>query len=402
MRTKGLSGVLALGLAAVAVVGCGSSSDSSSTSTASSGGAATTASANTDCTSSYTGECEYTDEQKAAAAKLGEEAAGTPVKLPAKTVGYVNFANGVEAADRVSAATKAAVEAIGWKFIQCDGKGDPTQQSRCGSTLLSQGANVLIVNSVDAGTMAAPLKQAKSKSIPAIVMFGAVPPSPLYGAQFAPDEALAGKSAADYLVDKLENTPGANKSIAIQNFPAPFCTERVDQLKNAVKGTDIKVAAEFEADGTNLTEGTRKQTLDILTQHPDLGGIFYCFDAAGAAGAQAVAQKYPGKKFPDRPLVVTFHAEKSTQDLIRAGQIDMVADTNEDGTAFLGVDQLAQLIARGTAMSKEMQPKQPVEYLEYDPVTADDLPPKGQFHAPKDAYPAFYEAKWKKEFGSGN
>ena len=59
-----------------------------------------------------------------------------------------------------------------------------------------------------------------------------------------------------------------------------------------------------------------------------------------------MASKYAGKTFPNKPLVVTFHADPSSQVLMRSGGIDAVVDNNYDATAWELADATAQHFAR--------------------------------------------------------
>ena len=101
--------------------------------------------------------------------------------------------------------------------------------------------------------------------------------------------------------------------------------------KNSSK---LKISVSATTDPTNLIAGTQKLVSDALTADPNTKAIWVSFDTAGQAAGQTVASKYAGKTFPNKPLVVTFHADPSTQGLMRSGGIDAVVDNNYDATAW--------------------------------------------------------------------
>src|SRR5581483_9630744 len=105
-------------------------------------------------------------------------------------------------------------------------------------------------------------------------------------------------------------------------------------------------------DPTNLIAGTQKTVTDELTADPNLKVIWADFDTAGQAAGQTVASRFAGKKFPDKPLLVTFHADPSTQGLMRSGAIDAVVDVNYDATAWELADAVAQHFALNKAWPK--------------------------------------------------
>ena len=96
----------------------------------------------------------------------------------------------------------------------------------------------------------------------------------------------------------------------------------------------LKISVSATTDPTNLIAGTQKLVSDALTADPNTKAIWVSFDTAGQAAGQVVSSKYAGKTFPNKPLVVTFHADPSTQGLMKSGGIDAVVDNNYDATAW--------------------------------------------------------------------
>ncbi|HWH19669.1 MAG TPA: hypothetical protein VN671_03990, partial [Solirubrobacterales bacterium] len=128
---------------------------------------------------------------------------------------------------------------------------------------------------------------------------------------------------------------------------------------------------------------------------------WFTFDTTGQVGGQVIQSKYPGKEFPDKPLVATFHGDLATLQLIESGAIDMESDVNYDAAVWEGIDGIAQELAREEPMSKENQPTYPTigDPFTYQIVNKENLPPEGEYVMPKWDVPSYFIAKWKAEYG---
>jgi ABC-type sugar transport system substrate-binding protein len=353
-----------LALVAVTIAACGSSSNSSSNSTASASSSTTTSAAAKlpagvlaatgkgapylpgPGTGKGIGPMTGTPEgDKATAAGTAEgKKLGTVSNPPHPTVGFLDILGGIESADRATNSVRQALKAVGYKMLYCNGAGDPKKWTTCGNSLLSQNVKAIFLTGIDPSSIPSVVKKAKAQNVPILDCCGLVGPG--FNAAFFPDEAEAGKVLSQALLAKLSG--GGDVSVA--DYPAPWAKARTDELKSLVKGSDVKISASSVTDPTNLVQGTQKTVTDQLTANPGLKGLWFAFDTAGQAGAQVVAGKYPGKAFPDRPALFTFHADPSTQVLMRKGAVDEVVDVNYDVTAWEAVDALVEFMARKTAL----------------------------------------------------
>ncbi len=375
---------LVCGLAIVAAA-CGSDSSSSSSA------------ADTTAQGGDAARAEKAKESGLAAAT----AAGTPVALPATTVGFVNIVGAVESAQRAERTFKEAATVVGWKVNSCDAQGDPTKMARCADTLLDQNVDVLVVLGIEPSLIKAQLNKAKKQNVPVVEFSGQVAPDPLFAGTYYPDESKAGQVLTDYLMPKLTELSADTVPIAVTDYPVQWSTERTDTLRAAVKDqSKVKIAVEATTDAANLVEGTRKQVNDQLTANPNLKAFWFGFDSAGQAGGQAVSAKFPGKQFPDKPMVVTFHADLATVELMRGGAIDAVSDVPYDASGWVAVDQIAGFLGRDTPMSPLPQPEYEGMGTIYDYVIVDttNLPPAGEYRVPENDYQTFFTTKWKNEF----
>jgi len=329
------------------------------------------------------------------------QAAGEKVEVPKTNIGFVNILGSIESAQRAERTFREAAGVVGFNVNTCDAQGDPTKMARCADSLLDQNVDVLVVLGIEPSLIQAQLKKAKSENVPVVEYSGQVAADPLWAGTYYPDEPKAGQVLTDYLMGKLNELPDSSVPIAVDDYPTEWSSARTDTLRKAVAAQDkVKIAVESTTDATNLIEGTRKTVTDELTANPDLKAFWFGFDTAGQAGGQAVQAKFAGKKFPDKPLVVTFHADLGTTDLMRAGAIDAVSDVPYDASGWVAVDQIAELMARKTPMSSEPQPSYPGIGTVYDYVIVDstNLPPKGEYRVPKNDYQTFFKTKWSNEF----
>jgi ABC-type sugar transport system substrate-binding protein len=335
----------------------------------------------------------------AAAVKAGTAAgkkAGKGKKLHLK-VGYLDIIGGIESADRADNSMRNAFKDIGSSWVYCDGAGTPTKWVQCGNSLLAQGVDVIALTGIDPSTMPSVVSAAKAKNVPIVDCCGTVGPG--FAGQFAPNETKNGKILAEYLKAKLASQSGQSSVISI-DYPAPWATQRTDQLKAMVSANSskLKITSDLKSDPTNLIEGTKKQVSDALTADPKARAIWVAFDTAGQAAAQVIQSKYAGKKFPDKPLLVTFHADPSTQPLIKSGAIDAVVDNNYDGTAWEMVDAVAQHFAKGKpfpAYGTSFSYPGLGDPMAYSIVTGANLPPANHYVAPKVDTVGYFMAKWK-------
>lgn len=351
-----------------------------------------------------TGQAAGGDERATAASEAGVEAAsaaGDPVEVPQATIGLVNILGAVESAQRAEREFRRATDVLGWEVNSCDAQGDPTRMARCADSLLDQNVDVMAVIGIEPSLIQAQLSKARQQNVPVVEFSGQVAADPLWAGTYYPDEPNAGQVLTDYLVERLNELPDETVPVAVHDYPAEWSAARTDALRAAAgDGSKIEIAVEATTDAANLVEGTRRQVTDQLTANPDLKAFWFGFDSAGQAGGQAVAARFPGETFPDKPMVVTFHADLATVELIRQGAIDAVADVPYDAAGWVAVDQIAGFLARDTPMAAEPQPEYPGIGTVYDDVVVDssNLPPEGEYRTPEHDYRTFFETKWSNEF----
>jgi ABC-type sugar transport system substrate-binding protein len=376
---------------AVALVGvaCGDDDDSS--------GSATTEQAGTAADAPSGGAADA-----AAAGEAAAKAAGPTVDLPTKTAGIVRFAGSLEADQRIVGTMEEGLELLGWKVILCDGQGDPVKVANCGNSLLDQKVDIMFSDGIPPVLFTAALNRAKKAGIPWINAGGSVDDDSALTASYYPDDATAGEVLADWLVPELETLEG-DVPIADHTWTAGWAKQRSDALKAAIEGTPITIAVTSVTDATDPVQGTQQTVTDQLTANPDLKAFWLDYSSSAPLGAAtAIGAKFPGKAFPDRPLLVTFLADQGNLGLLRSNKLDAVVDYPYFATGLVAVDQAAEFFARDTAPSKEPRPDYDgFPYLDYEILTPDNVPAEGEYRTPEGDALAFFEAKWNEEFGLG-
>ena len=180
---------------------------------------------------------------------------------------------------------------------------------------------------------------------------------------------------------------------------------RSDDLYVDLEGTNIKVVDEHISDLANQIADARQSVTSQLTAFPEVDALLGTANYTVPVMGQLVAQRYPGKQFPNRPLVVGYLDDLVNLDSIRKGEADAVATMRLDAPSYVAIDQLAQYFARGTALNMkaylESESVYGIDLREATLVTKDNLPDEGQYIEPEGDFITFFETKWKSEFGVG-
>jgi ABC-type sugar transport system substrate-binding protein len=335
--------------------------------------------------------------------EAGEEAGAEAgeAKLPGGTIGVINFLNGIESSDRLADTVTWGAAELGWDTIVCDGKGTPSQFVACGNSLLAQGVDAIVEIAIEPGQITPVLNKAKQQGVPVVQSGGGGVPTGDLSGNYGPDEAKAGQLLSDAIFEELDGLEG-NPEVIVHNFPSRWGAERTEQFEDAVAEQDkIKIADNVTTNAADLVPFTEKTVTTEVTQYPDAAAYWFTFDTTGQVGGGVISSKYPGKEFPDKPLVATFHGDLSTLGLMAQGDIDITSEVNYDMASLISLDGIAQELAREEQMSQENQPEFPVigQPLTYAVVTKEDLPPEGEYVPTEWDVPAYFVAKWRAEYG---
>jgi ribose transport system substrate-binding protein len=150
------------------------------------------------------------------------------------------------------------------------------------------------------------------------------------------DNAVGAALAGQYLCDNLE--PGSKVAILQGLITTTTGQARADGSKQAVEACGLELVMEVPADwdrakGLSATE-------DIITQHPDLAGIFGSNDemALGAVEALRAADLL------DQVTVVGYDANPDAREAVVAGDMEATIAQNPINMGYFGVESLIKLI----------------------------------------------------------
>jgi ABC-type sugar transport system substrate-binding protein len=340
-----------------------------------------------------------TEAGQAAARKAGPKA-----KWPSKKkVGVLILYKSNETAMSMADAVKDAANLLGWEYIDCDGFGNPARIASCADALLNQQIDVLLTTSIEPGIIRKQLDDARRQGILSVVVGSAVSDPAAYDGYFSLDETPVAKMQADRLATQLDLTPG-KKKIALQTFSQLIVGRQREQELKAMlaRRSDVVIVQEHRIDNTKVAEDTRRAAEAMVAANPDLFAIWVGINSGFPYVGQVVANRYAGKKSPERPLVLGFYDEPINLDALRKGWGDVIASHHYWPVSWIAMDQVAEYFARKRPLEKDAANKAVdiygVPLFEPLIITADNVrPPPGRYPAPTDI-PAFFKAKWQAEY----
>ena len=273
-------------------------------------------------------------------------------ELPEITVGYLQWIYADEAGKRIEDAAQEAVEFLGWGYETCDANGDPAQMPVCGNQLLDSDIDVMLTDGIPEEFITDVLERAAAEGIPVLSAGGEVDPRNFYIASFASDDTDLGVQLANYLVEQFPN--GAR--IIVQEVPTAWSDKRITGLNSVIEGADIEIVDQWEGDFANLVAGTEADVTTKLQQFENIDAVWINFSVASIGAASAIGALYPDGDDPDRPQLVTFYANPTTVNDIRAGRVDAAVDEKLEWQSWAQVDAVAELLAFGTDPSQDRAP----------------------------------------------
>ncbi len=282
------------------------------------------------------------------AAAETDEAAGPDLSaFEGKTVGIISLAPGLEPVDRLQAGVVDCVEANGGSTQVFDAKGG-VEAVQAFEQANAAGVNAIynVANDIGNGSLDAALAEAGDAKRPVVTV---------WGGQRQGSYSITGlefQSAArvgQYVIDRIaaENNGNAEGSVLIVNARVtPSLRQRADAFKAMVgenseyPGIDV---TEVEIDLANAVADAQAKVEQAFQANPDIKAVYASFDSLGQ-GAAAAVDGLGAKAF-----VVSFNGDSSALDMIRSGSSFTATAANDlEGTASLGCELLAQLLAGGT------------------------------------------------------
>jgi len=320
----------------------------------------------------------------------------TTTEKPQLTIGYLQILSQSEAAMRLENDTKAAAELFGWGFEVCDAQGTVEGMQTCGDTLVNKGVDVIITNGTPSVVIKAQIDAAIAKGIPFLNTGGTQATPEDYTASYNPNDGLMGEVLAKWVRENAQEG-----EILLHSVKDKWGADREASLAKVIEGSGFSVVDSVDTPFDNtLVEFTQTSATSQFTRFPKAKVLWLTFDLAALGAGPAIAASYPGKTPPDRPTVVTFYCNSTTQAEIRKGTVDACVETPLEAGTWIAIDQIASHFATGSNFSQERQPT--YDGVQYDVpivVTKETLPAEGSYPTPVGDFRTYFTNKWKTQYG---
>jgi ribose transport system substrate-binding protein len=296
--------VMAVLAIAVVVAGCGSSDKSSGASTSSSSGGSKELSAKVD-----------KDVTAAMADQTNKPPSSGPKAEAGKKIVVIPCSMAAEGCARPARAAMAAIKDIGWQGTLIDPAGDPTKMADALRQAISLKADGVILQAIDAQTVAGPLKQAKDAGLKAVA-FASVNQGGLYD-QLIPSEQEFEDQG--YLMGEAlyKESGGKPEIVMMTGDEFGVVRKRVDGTQRFIDecGGDCKLLTKKNFLVTTLTTTLPNQTVDIVRQNPTMNVLWGGYDA----GVNFMIQGLKQAGLTQKGFAVGFDANVANLDIIRQG-----------------------------------------------------------------------------------
>lgn len=331
---------------------------------------------------------------------------GPAVELPSLTIGYLQVLGASEAAQRLELTAKDAVDYLGWDWEYCDAEGVPDAMQTCLEGFINSGVDAIVTDGTTVEVIVEGLARARDAGIPFVNTGGTQSFYHLYAASFNPNDAALGRVLAEWM---MENR-GKDGPVQISSAGfAKWGSDREDQLRAAVEGTGVTIGAVEMVDFADVIGTAADLAANWLLQAPDSLAFWLTFDLAALGVGPVITESFSGVSPPDRPMVLTFYANCTTQQQMQAGGVDASSEENLEWGSYVAIDQIASYYASGVQFTDELRPY----YEDADGnawqfsipfiVTPEDVgdecnPGRGPYPTPTDPrwanYVDFFEARW--------
>jgi ribose transport system substrate-binding protein len=190
-------------------------------------------------------------------------------------------------------AVKAGAEAAGKEegvTIRFEGpanEGNITDQVNLVSTMVNSKVSGIVLAATDATALGRPAKDAIAKGVPVVTIDSGVTDPEASLAYIATDNVAGGRAAAEELA-KAIGEKGKVGLLLFQKGSASSDDREKGFKEGIAKYPGIQLVSTLEA---NDPQKSTETTLNMLTAHPDIAGIFAANEPNGVGAANAVKQK---------------------------------------------------------------------------------------------------------------
>lgn len=262
--------------------------------------------------------------------------------VPKKTIGLVNVQGTSPSAARCQAQFERAAKTLGWSVKSADAQGDPARMAADVNAMVTSNVDAIVTVAVEASAAQQGLQQARARRIPTIAYCGALTPSPLYSANYAPNDAQVAAASVRYMMDDL-----GNSGDVVAQFYSPIAAlDRRDQVARAMlAGSGVNLVASHQVDLANPIQDTTSSTLSMLRAHPGVRAVLVDQDFEFPTVAQAVASQHLNVK-----VYGMYGGDDAFAALRKGGAAAAFSNSAPDASAWTAADQLLQYFVNTRAI----------------------------------------------------
>jgi len=269
------------------------------------------------------------------------------------TIGYSTYTVENPAFAGIIQGMKEEAEKFGYKFLIANSNNSATQQIADVESLISQGANYVIITPVDGAAVTPAVEHANAAKVPVIAIADSVvaPVTATYSMDHTEGGKLAGEEVVKYLTKKY-GAPKGNV-VNIQGIAGIVATAQRDKgfVDVLAKYPDIKIVA--SADGGFNTDKANEVMTAILAAQPDIDVVYGANDAEtyGAITAMKAAGRFQPVGSPDHIYAIGIDGS--------APGINGIRDGSQDATVSqqfikMGVLMMDNIHAKETGAAKDI------------------------------------------------
>lgn len=288
-----------------------------------------------------------------------------PPILEDVTIGVVNCAEFVEGCSRQSDGVEEAAEVVGWDVIRIGGELDPSAWSEAVNSLVNQGVDAIILNSIYAGAIGDAVESAVEAGVPVISSFSG-DPTPWGGIiEVKIDNLEAGRAAGAYII-----TQGGGNVAIFDHNENPEVAKRAEGLREAFDTwapDDTEIVFDEFIPGAQIGPPLEEQASAMLQANPagSVDWVFAGFDAILTSVVRAIERA--GR---DEIKGISYDANLENLNFIREGQVQVASIGYPlEWTGWALVDELNRYLQ-----------DEPINdpYIQYRLITEENLPPEGE------------------------
>lgn len=313
--------------------------------------------------------------------------------IPGARVGVMYTVGESEAIQHWNKTAVTSLEEMGVEVVAGDGQGDPQVWATVLDSFRTQQVDaILTVGGFTPTTVTPQLRAIKNAGIPIVATGNPnADPEGLLTAQYAPTDAMLGRTLAQYLVGVL---PPGSEYVNLNVPSSQTATDFIDASDAVLRAAGMKNAGTANMDpskGSYPSQAGEGAT-NLLRANPTVKAVVSCCDFTPAATVPALRNS----GFTD-VIHGARYDNKSTLQLISTGAPVVVSAVNNDTGVLTGVEQILRYLNDGTPPDPDLGTD---DIFTFDVIDAENVPPAGQYFFSPDEQINSALSRWKSEFNS--